>query len=197
MLDLETYKELEGIKSTDRDDQLERVIEGVNSIIKSYLGYNLTSLSGENGTVQYFDIQWDTYVVQLRYSPVISILGVWERPSRNEEYVELFSENVSPPAYDWYFDATSDAIFRTNEWGSYIKWPKGVGSVKVQYQAGYAVTPPAIVLAAVDLTNYYMKDEYKARFTVGSNTVEGASTSSLKDASFPDHIRRVLDMYRL
>ena len=42
------------------------------------------------------------------------------------------------------------------------------------------------------------KDEQKERQTIGSATREGAGSSAIRnDPGFPDHIRRVLDMYRV
>jgi hypothetical protein len=53
-------------------------------------------------------------------------------------------------------------------------------------------------LAVADLITYYHKDEYKERQSIGSASREGAGVSTIRnDPGFPDHIRRVLDLYRV
>jgi hypothetical protein len=52
-------------------------------------------------------------------------------------------------------------------------------------------------LAIVDLITYYLKDEHKERRTLGGASIQNQSTSSVRDSvAFPDHIKRVLDMYK-
>ena len=73
-----------------------------------------------------------------------------------------------------------------------------MGSVQINYLAGYATTPADLKLAVADIVTYYHKDEWKERQSIGSATREGAGASAIRnDPGFPDHIRRVLDMYRV
>jgi len=198
LITLDEYKLFEGVNSTQYDEKFESLITSVSQLVRTYCSNAFDTYSASPGYTELFNIQWDTYVVQLRESPVIDILNVYERATQSADYTELFSAGAGSPAdYSWYLDTVSDSIFRTYESGQYRNWPKGVGAVKVVYTAGYAETPSDLKLAISDLVTYYHKDEWKERQTIGSATREGAGSSAIRnDPGFPDHIRRVLDMYR-
>jgi hypothetical protein len=71
-------------------------------------------------------------------------------------------------------------------------------SVKVTYKAGYTSTPDDLKLAVFDLIKYYLKDERKDRMSIAGATVENATSTSLRNnIGFPDHIKRILDLYKL
>ena len=73
-----------------------------------------------------------------------------------------------------------------------------MGAVRITYKAGYAECPKDLQLAIFDLITYYVKDEHKQRQTLGGATLQNQGTSSLNDnVGFPDHIKRVLDMYKM
>ena len=66
------------------------------------------------------------------------------------------------------------------------------------YNAGYSATPDDLKLALFDLVNYYLKGEHKERRTLGGATLQNQGTSGVRDnTDFPDHIKRVLDLYRV
>lgn len=196
LLTLEEYKLLEGIASTQYDEKFETLITSVSKLVRTYCGTEFDTYAGSPGVTDLFDIQWDTYVVQLRNSPIIAVEAVYERDSQSSSYVQLYA-NGTNSEYSWYLDTVSDSIFRTAESGKYKNWQKGVGSVKVIYTAGYATIPEDLKLGVADLITYYHKDEWKERQTIGSATREGAGASAIRnDPGFPDHIRRILDLYR-
>ena len=199
LITLDNYKILEGVNSTQYDEKFETLITSVSKLVRTYCNSEFDTYATSPGYTELFDIQWDTYTVQLKYSPVISITNVYERSSQSTAYKELFSNGAGSPAeYSWYLDSISDSIFRTQENGSYRNWAKGVGSVKVTYLAGYTSVPVDLELAVADIITYYHKDEQKERQSIGSATREGAGSSAIRnDPGFPDHIRRVLDMYRV
>lgn len=191
IITLDDYKLFEGITSTKNDDQLEALLDSSSALIETYCNTKFTQYAEAPGAEEIFNIQWDTHVVQLKYSPVISVLLVLERSAQNQAYTPL-----SLNTYDWYLDRVTDSIFRTNPDGSYALWPKGVGSVAVNYIAGYTSAPEDIKLALVDLVTYYFKDEHRVNRSLGSASTQNQVTSSIRDAGFPDHIKRVLDLYR-
>ena len=199
LITLDDYKLLEGVNSTQYDEKFEKLITSVSKLVRTYCNSEFDTYATSPGYTELFDIQWDTYTVQLKYSPVISITNVYERSSQSSAYTELFSNGAGSPAeYSWYLDSVSDSIFRTQESGKYKSWPCGVGSVKVTYLAGYVTVPTDLELAVADIITYYHKDEQKERQSIGSATREGAGSSAIRnDPGFPDHIRRVLDMYRV
>jgi len=199
LITLDDYKLLEGVNSTQYDEKFETLITSVSKLVRTYCNSEFDTYASGSGYTEYFDIQWDTHTVQLKYSPVISITSVHERVGQASAYTQLYTNGGgTPPEYSWYLDALSDSVFRTHEGGSYKAWPHGVGSVKVVYLAGYATIPADLQLAVADIVTYYHKDEWKERQSIGSATREGAGSSAIRnDPGFPDHIRRVLDMYRV
>ena len=199
LITLDDYKLLEGINSTQFDEKFEKLITSVSQLVRTYCNSEFDTYATSPGYTELFDIQWNTYTVQLKYSPVISITNVYERSGQASDYIELFSNGGgTPPEYSWYLDATSDSIFRTQESGKYKNWPHGVGAVKVTYLAGYVSVPVDLELAVADIITYYHLNEQKERQSIGSATREGAGSSAIRnDPGFPDHIRRVLDMYRI
>ena len=71
-------------------------------------------------------------------------------------------------------------------------------AVKVVYRAGYTSTPEDLKLAVFDLIKYYMKDERKERMSIAGASIENQLSTSLRNnIGFPDHIKRVLDMYKI
>ena len=90
----------------------------------------------------------------------------------------------------------SDSIVRTTSTGT-KSFPRGMKAVKVVYRAGYTSTPEDLKLAVFDLITYYLKDEHKERRTLGGASIQNtASTSQRDNVAFPDHIKRVLDLYK-
>ena len=196
LITLDDYKLLEGVNSTQYDEKFETLITSVSKLVRTYCNNEFDAYATSPGVTDVFDIQWDSHVVQLRHSPVISVTNVYERRAQSSDYEELFKDGTNNK-YEWYLDSVSDSIFRTLDSGKYKNWPQGVGSVKVTYLAGYTSIPDDLKLSIADLITYYHKDEWKERQTIGSATREGAGSSAIRnDPGFPDHIRRVLDMYR-
>lgn len=196
LITLDDYKLLEGVSSTQYDEKFETLITSVSKLVRTYCNNEFDAYATSPGVTDVFDIQWDSYVVQLKHSPVISITNVFERRAQSSDYEELFKDGTNNK-YEWYLDTVSDSIFRTLDSGKYKNWPQGVGSVKVTYLAGYTAIPDDLKLAIADLITYYHKDEWKERQSIGSATREGAGSSAIRnDPGFPDHIRRILDIYR-
>ena len=49
-----------------------------------------------------------------------------------------------------------------------------------------------------DLIKYYLKDERKDRMSIAGASVQNAVSTSLKEnVGFPDHIKRILDFYKV
>ena len=124
--------------------------------------------------------------------------SVQERESQSDAYVTLITENSdSSGKYEYIVNDDSDSITRTSATGTKY-WPKGHKSVKVVYTAGYTSTPEDLKLAIFDLVKYYLKDERRERMSISGATVENPLSSSLTgNIGFPDHIKRILDMYKI
>lgn len=190
LVTIEEYKESEGITSPKDDLRLNNLIPSISQLVKTYCGNSIVDYYSTN-KVETFDITWDTHIVQLTESPVVSIVSVEERPSYGEAYVVLDADNQ-----EYYFNSTTDSIYRTSG-NMYKSWRYGPGSVRVTYKAGYETCPEDLRLAVYDLITYYLKDEHKERKTLAGATVQNqASTTQRNNVAFPDHIKRVLDLYK-
>jgi len=198
LISLDTYKTIENITNVKDDDRIETLITAISKLVKTYCASDLIDKYSTTIT-EFFDLQYSVEYIQLDEGPVVdnSTLAVYERQSQDDDYTRLYRDGTDDK-YEWYLDARTDSIYRTSDSGLYRYWPKGVKCVKVEYNAGYESTPKDLELAVVDLVTYYFKDEHKERRVLGGATLQNQGTSSLADnVGFPDHIKRVLDMYKM
>lgn len=190
LITLQDYKTAEGISTPKDDARLNVLIPSVSELVKTYCGNSFVDFYSSNKT-ETFNINWATHIVQLTESPVNSIISVKERESYGSSYATL-----TTGAQEYFLDSDTDSIFRTTQSG-YKNWPRGVGAVEVVYRAGYNGVPADLKLAVLDLVTYYLKDEHKQRQSIAGASIQNASSSSQRDnVAFPDHIKRVLDLYK-
>ena len=191
LITLQQYKTAEGISAPKDDARLNVLIPSVSQLVKTYCGNSFVDFFSSNKT-ETFTLDWGTYIVQLTESPVNSIVSVQERQSYSDSYATL-----TTGAYEYALDSATDSILRTLSSGRYKNWPQGVDAVKVVYTAGYSAIPTDLKLAVLDLVTYYLKDEHKQRQSIaGASLQNQGSTSQNNNVSFPDHIKRVLDLYK-
>ena len=191
LVTLTEYKEAEGIANPKEDLRLQTLIPSISQLVKTYCGNSIIDFYSSN-KVEDFDIYWETFAVQLTESPIVDVVSVQERGSYDEAYTTL-----TTGAHEYYLDTRTDSIIRTNNSGGRLNWKQGVGAVRVTYKAGYASTPEDLKLAVFDLITYYLRDEHKERRTLGGASIQNQpSTSQRNNVAFPDHIKRVLDLYK-
>ena len=188
LITLAEYKEIEGISSPKEDLRLATLVPSVSQLVKTYCANSLVDYYSTN-KVETFNIDWSTHIVQLTESPVNTVVSVEKRDSVTDSYTTVATT-------EYYLDTSTDSILYVTG-STYKNWPRGAGSVKVTYTAGYESCPTDLKLAVVDLITYYLKDEHKERRTLGGASIQNQGSSSLRDSvAFPDHIKRVLDMYK-
>jgi hypothetical protein len=193
LITVNEYKDAEGLRGEKDDDRLAIIVPQISDLVKKYCGVSFLDYYSTN-KVETFTIE-DNYTstIIVSESPLVSINKVEERTSYSDDYQELLTTK-----YEYYIDQEADAIIRTNTTGNPISWKKGVGAVKITYKAGYASTPKDLQLALFDLVNYYMKDEHKERRTLGGAQLQNQGTAGIRNSTdFPDHIKRVLDLYKV
>jgi len=188
LITLTEYKDMEGIQNPKDDYNLSELITSVSQLVKTYCGNTFVDFYSTD-KVETFTIDWNTHLVQLTESPVVSVSAVETRDSVTSSYQAVTSTN-------YYLDENTDTVLYVTG-SSYRNWPRGPGAVKVTYRAGYSTLPSDLKLAVIDLITYYYRDEYKERKTLAGATLQNPGTSS-QDSSvaFPDHIKRVLDLYK-
>ena len=188
LLTLDQYKEAEGISNPKDDLRLQAIIPSISELVKTYCGNSLIDFYSTN-KVEEFNIDWNTHLVQLTESPVNAIVSVETRDSVTASYTTLSSA-------DYYLDSDTDSVLYVFGSG-YKNWPKGAGAVKITYTAGYSALPADLKLAVVDLITYYFKREHRERKTLGGASIQNSATTSVAGSvAFPDHIKRVLDLYK-
>ena len=189
LITLEDYKEAEGISTPKDDLKLSALIPSVSQLVKTYCGTSFVDYYASN-KIETFSINWNTNLVQLTETPLVSIVSVEERDDYSSSYTTV-------PTTEYFADTTLDVVYRVSTQGGKKNWPVGPAAVKITYKAGYADCPADLQLAVIDLITYYMKDEHKARQTIaGASIQNNASSSQRNNVAFPDHIKRVLDLYK-
>ena len=193
LITVNEYKDAEGLRGEKDDDRLAVIVPQVSDLVKKYCGISFLDYYSTD-KVETFTIRDNhTSTIIVSESPLVSVTKVEEREGYSDSYTELTTGK-----YEYYADTEDDAIIRTNENGNEISWKKGVGAVRITYKAGYASTPKDLQLALFDLVNYYIKDEHKERRSLGGAVQQNQGTSGIRSSSdFPDHIKRVLDLYRV
>ena len=198
LVTLQQYKDFAGLQGVQNDARINHIIDQVSQLVKSYCASTIIDYAATNKTEVFTvkDALVDTII--LEESPIISVSSVQERTGQADAYVTLITEDSDNSGkYEYVVNMDSDSISRTSASGTKY-WPKGPKSVKVVYRAGYTSTPEDLKLAVFDLIKYYLKDERKERMTIAGATVENAVSSSLAgNIGFPDHIKRILDMYKI
>lgn len=185
LITIDEYKQAKALTSSKEDERLGIIVPAVSQLVKTYCGTSfidyVTEAKEETITVEY-----DEQKIMLKESPVLEVVTISERLSPIDNYTQLTSDQ-------FILNKKTDTVTKV---GSY--WAKGVDSILVSYTAGYASLPAEITLAVVDLIYYYMKDEYKvSRTSSGGSMKNTASSTLVGNLGFPDHIKRVLDMYRI
>jgi len=186
------YKRYKKIEHNKDDNQLGALVPAISQLVKTYTGNAVIDYAITN-KVETFDI-YDSLTSELflTESPLTSVSVIQERDSLADSYTTLV-ENT-----DYYVDKEHDRIYRVDGASSIKYFPRGFASVKVTYRAGYESCPEDLKLAVYDLITYYLKEEYKGRRSMAGATLQNEPSSSIRnDIGFPDHIKRVLDMYKI
>ena len=187
--DYKAYKKIEHAKD---DSQIDVLVTSISELVKTYCGSTLIDYYSSNKTETFDIFDAGTAEVFLTESPLVSVSSVQERDSITDSYTTLTANT------DYYVDTEHDRIFRIDGDVSSKAWSRGFASVQIVYRAGYSTTPQDLRLAIYDLITYYLKEEYKGRKSMAGATLQNETSTSIReDIGFPDHIKRVLDMYRV
>ena len=187
------YKDAEGLRGEKDDDRLAIIVPQVSDLVKKYCGTSFVDFFSTD-KVETFSIE-DNYTstIIVSESPLTAVDKVEERATYADSYTELTTGN-----YEYYVDFEADAIIRTDKNGNPKPFKKGMGAVRITYNAGFATTPKDLQLALFDLVNNNIKDEHKERRTLGGATINNQGTAGIRTSTdFPDHIKRVLDLYKV
>ena len=198
LITLQQYKDFSGIKGVNEDAKINVIVPAISQAVKTYCGTSFVDFYSSDKT-EFFDIKDKfTTAVMVDESPLVSVSQVQERQSQSDSYVTLITENSdSSGKYEYIVDTGLDLVRRTTARGDKT-FPMGPKAVKVVYRSGYASTPDDLKLACFDLVKYYLKDERKSGLTIsGAQIRNEVSTTLRENIGFPDHIKRILDFYKV
>lgn len=183
ILTLAEYKAIKNRTKTEDDVHMQLVIDTVNTMIESFIGRNPYL---EENIEEFVSLDYDTDIIFTKKWPITSISSVREVP----QGISLSNTLNHRPLYldeDYTFE--DDRIYKLNG----KNWSTGSKRVRIVYSAGYDEIPAALKLAAVELADFYIKEEYLQSRVAGNTTV----TNLVSDiAKIPAHIRMVLNTYR-
>lgn len=190
LVTVQDYKDAEGLTGAKDDDRLNILVPQISELVKRYCGTSFVDYYSTDRT-EVVNITENTSVIIVSESPLVSVTSVKERTGPTEAYTTLVVNQ------DYYVDTTFDAVRRVTGNGS-KSFQKGFGSVEIAYRSGYSAVPSDLKLAVFDLITYYLRDEHKSRRSIQGATLEQQGSSSVRNnTDFPDHIKRVLDLYRV
>lgn len=190
LVTVQDYKDAEGLSGTKDDARLAILVPQISDLVKRYCGTSFIDFYSSDKT-EVFNITEDTSVIIVSESPLVSVTSVKEREGPTESYTTLTVNQ------DYYVDTTFDAVRRVQGNGS-KNYKRGFGAVEIAYRSGYSAVPSDLKLAVMDLITYYLRGEHKSRRTIQGATLESQASSSVRNnTDFPDHIKRVLDLYRV
>jgi len=185
LITIDEYKQAKALTSSKEDERLGIIVPAVSQLVKTYCGTSFIDYVNTDKE-DLITVEFNDTKVMLEESPVLEILEVSERTSPLETYTQLTSDQ-------FILNKKTDTVTKVCGY-----WAKGIESVRVIYNAGYVATPAEVKLALIDLIYYYMKEEYKVSRMSSAGSLKNTATSTLVgNLGFPDHIKRVLDMYRI
>jgi hypothetical protein len=190
LVTVQDYKDAEGLTGAKDDDRLAILIPQISELVKRYCGTSFVDYYSTDKT-EVFNVTEHTSIIIVSECPLVSVTSVKERSGPTEAYTTLVVNQ------DYYVDTTYDAVRRVTGNGS-KHFQRGFGSVEIAYRSGYSAVPSDLKLAVFDLITYYLRDEHKSRRSIQGATLEQQGSSSVRNnTDFPDHIKRVLDLYRV
>lgn len=192
LITTKNYKDYMKIDHNKDDAKLDTLVASISQLVKTYCGNSLVDYYSSSKT-EYFDIP-DTLTSEIfvTESPLNAVSALSERDSIADSYTTLTANE------DYYVDTEHDRIYRIDGEKSVKYFKKGFASVKVVYTAGYSAVPTDLKLAVFDLVTYYLKEEHKTQRSIAGTTLRNEGSTSIRgDIGFPDHIKRVLDLYKI
>lgn len=171
LVSLAEYKSYKGISNPNKDAMYQTVLTSVSDLIKTYCGRTFID-HYSTPKVEKITVTEGTPHVVLREHPLILVSAV------TQEGVDITA--------DIDIDVDLGVIYYPTGFTA------GADILEVTYTAGYAATPADLKLAAMELVDYYVNDEHKARKTFGGSSIEYETAAD----SWPWHIKSVLNMHR-
>lgn len=181
---LQTYKDYKNLTKTDNDVKLGVIVNAVNSLIKAYLGR--TVILDENTPFEeYFSLDYETDVIFPKFWPIADIVSITEIPAG---YSYDSTVHFALEVDEEYMLDGEDRIYKIGSC-----WAQGPRTIRLEYTAGYATLPDDIKLAAIELVDYFFKEQYLQARTTGNTTITNLVPN---ETTMPPHVKLILDNYK-
>lgn len=196
LITLDDYKLYQRKTDAAGDERLQPIITGVSQAVKNYCGRTFIDYYNTDKVEMFTIPNGNVSKLFLDEIPVVSITSIKERTSLADGWTTLVADGTGGK-YEYAVSKEMGIVTRISA-TSTLTWPEGPDRVEVTYKAGFAAVPDDLVLALYDLVMYYDKREYIPRQSVQSTSRDRNTSSSIDgQASFPDHITRILDLYKI
>lgn len=183
LVTIDEYKEYAKIKSNTEDSRITMLIATLSELIQTYC--NRTFTVEEH--VDYFDAR--TNMVALSNFPVDEITSLSISEDGGVEYEPLIENE------DFVVDKQVGYVYSRHGKNFLNRYSTPARSLRVEYLAGYEEIPKDLKLAIFDMVTYYRLDQQTPSKSLMGGTVQNAEPYVAN--SFPPHIRRILDLYRM
>jgi hypothetical protein len=185
LLDLNTYKEYQGITSEKNDTKIIKTINSVNAFIPSYCNRTFVDYYS-TPKVEYFDGTQSEYYP--KEFPIIAVSSLKYSTDEDGNYDTALTQYT-----DYVIDTQHSRIMSV---GSQFIYPTvWVNSLELTYTAGYEEYPLDIIQAAVLLVEYYIEEGYNPRKSLAGASIDHVIQPDLT-ARLPQHVRRILEHHR-
>lgn len=183
IITLPDYKSYKGLTKDTEDVSLSIIVSAVNNLIKAYLNRPI-GLADDENIVEYVNLDYGTNVIFPNNWPISEVVSITEIP-----YGYTYDSTVHFPLnYNTEYTVAGDRIYKTNGY-----WRQGPQAVRLEYRAGFQDIPGDLRLAALELVDYYHKNEYMQSRVAGNTTITNVVTGN---AELPPHVRVILDNYK-
>lgn len=187
ILTLTAYKKISNVTSTDKDEVTTQAIKAVNSFIPSYCNREFTDYYATDKT-EYFDGA-STNEIYPEVYPLVSVTTLKTSTDGGQTYATTLAEFT-----DYVIDVRDSKIIAVNS-DCFVSADIPTNSLELVYKGGYAKVPEDLKLAASQLVEYYLDEQYTPKKAFSGVSVENIIMADTT-ARLPAHIRRVLDHYR-
>lgn len=175
------YKAYAGITSPNQDAEIDLLIPKASQLVKSYCRTSFVDNVDDPKLEQFSGNNYNRYY--LKEYPVIQVLDVEASVDYGQTYTSLAEFT------DWAYLPDLQAIQHLG-----AGWADRVNGYRVTYTCGYETVPEDLKLAVMDLITYYRRNDSAVHNSKVSSS-GNVQIEYLKAASFPAHIRRILDLY--
>jgi hypothetical protein len=193
LITLECYKDYKRINSTSKDNLIQSLITQTSALVETYCNRKfLDYASSPNYITEWFDAK--TNIVTLKHFPVISVVSVRTSQDGGLNTTSLTENDAGYGGY--YVDLENGQVRTQRDTLPFLyDYDTSYKSLEVDYHYGYSETPEDLQLAINDLVHYYIEDESAPTKSLLGATIDNPLPYLAN--SFPPHIRRILDLYRI